>query len=136
MINFIKNKSLSLLCLSSSRKDDHMLYIKVKKVMFLSLVLFAASLVLFTSNSYAMFGDLTSSGNEIFKGMRDIIYAVSGFGITAIAVAGFFGNLNWKWLSAIIIGLVVIATTAAILKYMVDQNDISSVDIQDTLINP
>jgi hypothetical protein len=114
-----------------------MLYIKVKKVLFLSSVFFAASLVLFTSVAHAqMFGDLTSSGNQIFTGMRDIIYAVSGFGIMAIAVAGFFGNLNWKWLSAIIIGLVVIATTAAILKYMVDQNEISSITIQDTLIRP
>ena len=53
----------------------------------------------------ATFVDVCSKkGAEIFEGMRDIIYAVSGFGIIAIAVGGLFGNFNWKWLGAIIIG--------------------------------
>lgn len=68
--------------------------------------------------------------------MREIIFAVSGFGIVAIAIGGFFGNLNWKWLSAIIIGLVVIATTAAIINYMVDSDvAVTTLKIQDTLIH-
>ena len=54
--------------------------------------------------------------------MRDIIYVVAGFGIIGIAVGGFFGNLNWKWLGAIIIGLVIIATTAALVKYITDED--------------
>ena len=50
--------------------------------------------------------------------MRDIVYVVAGFGIIGVAVGGFFGNLNWKWLSAIIIGLVVLAVTGAFVKYV------------------
>ncbi len=111
-----------------------MLYIKLKKFLFLSVLMFVVSSVLFATNSYALFETLTDSGVEIFTGMREIIFAVSGFGIVAVAIGGFFGNLNWKWLSAIIIGLVVIATTAAIINYMVDSEAITSEQIQDTLI--
>ena len=90
-----------------------MLYVKLKKIIIFALVAFLASSILFATNSYAaLFEDLTSKGAEIFKGMREIIYAVAGFGIVAIAIGGFFGNFNWKWLGAIIIGLMVIALTA------------------------
>ena len=97
-----------------------MLYVKLKKIIIFALVAFLASSILFATNSYAaLFEDLTSKGAEIFKGMREIIYAVAGFGIVAIAIGGFFGNFNWKWLGAIIIGLMVIALTAGIWCFVV-----------------
>ena len=84
----------------------------------------------------ALFSQLTKSGSTIFEGMKMIIYAVAGFGIVGVAIGGFFGNLNWKWLSAIIIGLLVIAMTAGILMYMTE-SDIkeNAITIQDSLIN-
>lgn len=85
--------------------------------------------------SGALFGTLTQKAAEVFTGLREIIFAVAGFGITAVAIGGFFGNLNWKWLSAIIIGLVVISTTSAIINYMVDSDAITGEMITDTLIN-
>ena len=48
---------------------------------------------------------------------------------------GFFGTLNWKWLVAIIIGLVVIALTAGIINYMVDSDVITDEMITDSLIS-
>ena len=117
-------------------KGEKMLCVKLKKFLFLSMLMFVVSSVLFATDSYALFKTLTQSGTEIFTGMREIIFAVSGFGIVAIAIGGFFGNLNWKWLSAIIIGLVVIATTAAIINYMVDSDvAVTTLKIQDTLIH-
>ena len=110
-----------------------MLYIKLKKIAVLAMVAFVLSSILFATDSLAasgLFADLTAKGTEIFKGMRDIIFAVSGFGIIAIAVGGFFGNFNWKWLGAIIIGLMVIAMTSGIIQYMVGSNVI---DVTDTL---
>ena len=73
------------------------LSIKVKKTLLLSLMIFALSSVLFAGDSYALFEELTQKGSEIFMGMRDIIYVVAGFGI---------------------IGLFVIATTAAFINYV------------------
>ena len=120
-----------------NKRNKKMLRVKVKKIVGLSIFLFAISSVLFATNSYALFENLTESGGKIFLGMRDIIYAVSGFGIIAIAIGGFFGNFNWKWLSAIIIGLMVIALMAGILAYMTDTSadSIASVTgITDSLI--
>lgn len=94
------------------RKMD-MLYIKVKNFLVVTLLIFMVSSVLFATDSYALFDDLTAKGAEIFTGMRDIIYVVAGFGIIGVAVGGFFGTLNWKWLGAIIIGLTVIALTGS-----------------------
>ncbi len=99
-----------------------MLCIKLKKQIFIFVAVFLLSSVLFAAESMAagsgLFSDLISKGTEIFNGMRDIIYAVSGFGIIAVAVGGIFGNFNWKWLCAIIIGLMVIAITSGIIEYL------------------
>lgn len=58
------------------------------------------------------FGGLITSGREIFTGLREIIYPASAVGIIAVCIGGFFGNINWKWLTAIILGLVVISLCA------------------------
>lgn len=142
MVNLNKNKpqSLPFVCskttenVKNSKVVSNMLCVKLKKFLLISALMFVVSSVLFATDSYALFETLTKAGTDIFAGMREIIFAVSGFGIVAVAIGGFFGNLNWKWLSAIIIGLIVIATTAAIINYMVDSDAITSEQIQDTLI--
>lgn len=146
MENFNQNKpqSLPFVCSKNIKNKkfkkvvSNMLCVKLKKFLLISLMTFVVSSVLFATNSFAedkaLFSNLTSSGVEIFKGMREIIFAVSGFGIVAVAIGGFFGNLNWKWLSAIIIGLIVIATTAAIINYMVDSDVTTAMDLHDTLV--
>jgi type IV secretory pathway VirB2 component (pilin) len=30
-------------------------------------------------------------------------------GVICVCIGGFFGNINWKWLTAIVVGLVVIS---------------------------
>lgn len=79
----------------------------------------------------AMFGNLLKKGADIFAGLREIIYVAAGFGIIAVAVGGFFGNLNWKWLGAIVVGLMVIATTGELLEMITGCRGI--VNIEDTL---
>ena len=46
------------------------------------------------SSDYGLFSGLIKTGSDIFKGLRDLIYVVAGFGIIGVAVGGFFGNLN------------------------------------------
>lgn len=62
-----------------------------------------------------------------------MIYVVAGFGIIGVAVGGFFGNLNWKWLGAIIIALVVIATTGELINAITGCTEFTSSMITDTL---
>jgi type IV secretory pathway VirB2 component (pilin) len=112
-----------------------MLLINLKKYVSLGLLAFALSSILCATDSYAVFENLTRTGGEIFEGMKGIIFGAAGFGIIAIAIGSFFGALNWKWLSAIIIGLVVISATAGIINYLAAGTgaDISVSGISDTL---
>jgi len=115
-----------------------MLGINFKKLILFSLIACAGSFILFATDSFAagnnqVFGALIGKGVQIFTGMREIIFAVSGFGIIAVAIGGFFGNLNWKWLAAIGIGLFVISSTAAVIDYMVGQRPGGLQDVQSGL---
>lgn len=114
-----------------------MLNMNFKKYLTAGILAFAFSSILFATDSYAVFENLTSTGWEIFGGMRKIIFGAAGFGIIAIAIGSLFGALNWKWLSAIIIGLIVIALTVGLVQYLVAGTgaDISVQGISDTLIN-
>ena len=113
-----------LLCLRVKNMNRKFLF-----VLGLSLVLSSIST---PAGASGIFSDLTSKGAEIFMGVRDIVYVVSGFGIIGIAIGGFFGNLNWKWLGAIIIGLMVVGMTASILEYVAGSG-VSLGGITDTL---
>ena len=89
----------------------------------------------FTSST--AFSGLWISGSKIFNGLRDLIYVVAGFGIIGVAVGGFFGNLNWKWLGAIVISLVVIASTGELINLITGCDGFTSAaKITSTLINP
>lgn len=110
-----------------------MLGINFKKLTVYTAMVFAISSILFATSSYAIFEALIDKGSEIFVGMREIIFAVSGFGIIAVAIGGFFGNLNWKWLSAIGIGLFILSTTSAVITYMVGERPGNFADVQEAV---
>ena len=76
------------------------------------LIALFAVCILLPSEVWADFGTLKSAGRDIFTGLREIIYPASAVGIIAVCIGGFFGNINCKWLTAIIIGLVVISLCA------------------------
>lgn len=97
------------------------LLLRCSRIGLAAMLIFLLASFFVSEVSYAagpLFGELIDKGAEIFTGMRDIIYVVAGFGIIGVAVGGFFGNLNWKWLGAIIIGLMIIAMTAAFVQYV------------------
>ena len=87
------------------------------------------------SSDYGLFSGLITTGRKIFKNLRDLIYVVAGFGIIGVAVGGFFGNLNWKWLGAIVIALVVIASTGEIINMITGCENFTKAMITDTLIH-
>ncbi len=129
-MHFLKNKETA--------KHSPFLLTRMSSYKHMILLFLMATLIVITAfdAEAALFSQLTESGSKIFEGMKTVIYAVAGFGIIGIAIGGFFGNLNWKWLSAIIIGLLVIAMTAGILSYMTESDlKDSSIDIQDSLKN-
>lgn len=90
----------------------------------------------FCSSNLGIFSDLVKTGQTIFNRLRDLIYVVAGFGIIAVAVGGFFGNLNWKWLGAIVISLVVIATAGELIVLLTGCEQFSGSLITNTLKEP
>ena len=90
----------------------------------------------FCGSDYGIFNELVQTGQKIFKRLRDLIYVVAGFGIIAVAVGGFFGNLNWKWLGAIVISLVVVATAGELVVLMTGCEQFGSSLVTNTLTTP
>ena len=80
-----------------------------------------------------MFSGLITAGGKIFRGLRELIYVVAGFGIIGVAVGGFFGTLNYKWLGAIVISLVIIATTGELINAITGCENFTAQVITDTL---
>ncbi len=71
------------------------------------------SLFFYTTDAYAVFESLQTAGNNIFKGIVKIIYPAATIGLACVCIAGMFGNFNWKWLAAIMLGVLVISLAAA-----------------------
>lgn len=90
----------------------------------------------FCGSDKGVFGELVTTGITIFKGLRDLIYVVAGFGIIAVAVGGFFGNMNWKWLSAIVLALIVIASAGELIVLLTGCEQYGTTLITNTLKAP
>ncbi|MBR1948448.1 MAG: hypothetical protein IKA30_01485 [Alphaproteobacteria bacterium] len=90
----------------------------------------------FCGSDKGVFSELVMTGQRIFNRLRDLIYVVAGFGIIAVAVGGFFGNLNWKWLGAIVISLVVIATAGELIVLLTGCEQYGTSLITNTLEAP
>lgn len=92
-----------------------MLYIKIKNFLMKNkyTILLFLSLFLYATGVHAeVFGALDEAGKKIFSGLRSIIYPAATIGIACVCISGMFGNFNWKWLAAIMIGVFVIAYAA------------------------
>ena len=88
-----------------------MLCSKIKKFLFdnkYTLLLFF-SLFLYTTDAFAAFEALNTAGKTIFRGLRKIIYPAATIGVASVCIGGMFGNFNWKWLIAILLGVFIIA---------------------------
>ncbi len=93
------------------KKIGKMLYNFVKENRLTLFLMF--SLFFYTADAYAVFESLQIAGNNIFKGIVKIIYPAATIGLACVCIAGMFGNFNWKWLAAIMLGVLVISLAAA-----------------------
>ena len=71
------------------------------------------SLFFYTTDAYAVFESLQTAGNNIFQGIVKIIYPAATIGLACVCIAGMFGNFNWKWLAAIMLGVLIISLAAS-----------------------
>jgi hypothetical protein len=96
-----------------------MLYKKIGKMLYSFIkenkctLFLLVSLFFYTTDAYAVFESLQMAGNNIFKGIVKIIYPAATIGLACVCIAGMFGNFNWKWLAAIMLGVFVIALASS-----------------------
>jgi len=92
-----------------------MMFGLTKKETYVLLVALAVVICLPT-DAFAAFETLRDSGKAIFTGLRKVIYPASAIGIICVCIGGFFGNVNWKWLLTLVVGLMVIAGCAGLVE--------------------
>lgn len=86
---------------------------KIETVIFLVALCLA---ICMPTDCFAAFETLQRAGENIFIGLRKIIYPASAIGIICVCIGGFFGNINWKWLTAVVVGLIVIALCSGFIE--------------------
>ncbi|MBR1374134.1 TrbC/VirB2 family protein [bacterium] len=83
------------------------------------------------TDCFAAFETLKETGGNIFRGLRKIIYPASAIGVICVCIGGFFGNINWKWLTAVVVGLIVITLCSGFIEMFAATN--IHLDQTDTL---
>lgn len=92
-----------------------MLGIKIKNFLYNNrkAIYLAFSLFLYAADAWCAdggtFSSLHTAGEVIKEGLITIIWPAATIGIAAVCIAGMFGNFNWKWFIAILLGVFVIA---------------------------
>lgn len=86
-----------------------------KKETYILLIALAIVICMPIDASAEAFDSLKESGTSIFLGLKKVIYPASAIGIICVCIGGFFGNINWKWLLTLVVGLMVIAGCAGLI---------------------
>ena len=96
-----------------------MLYKKIGKMLYSFVkenkctLFLVVSLFFYTTDAYAVFEASEAAMKNIFSGLVKIIYPAATIGLACVCISGMFGNFNWKWLAAIMLGVLVIALAAS-----------------------
>ena len=85
------------------------------------------------SDAFAAFESLTESGKDIFFGLKFIIYPGAAIGIICVCIGGFFGNINFKWVAALFIGLIVIACCGKFIEIFTGKGNNGGIESVSTL---
>lgn len=109
--------------------------LKINKIGMLVLLLAVfALMILPTDASAAAFESLTKSGRSIFMGLKTIIYPGAAIGIICVCIGGFFGNINFKWVAALFIGLIVIACCGKFIEVFTGKGNSGEIESMSTLL--
>lgn len=81
--------------------------------------------VTYADYSYAdsVFSTLQTKGENLFTNVRNITFIGGGLGLIGIAVMGYFGRFNFKWLFASAGGLILAAVAGSAITYLVSNEN-------------
>ena len=72
------------------------------------------SLLFFACDAFAVFETAVDALKQISDGLSKVIYPAATIGISCVCIGGMFGNFNWKWLVAILLGVFITAYAASV----------------------
>ncbi len=72
---------------------------------------------------------------SVFSSVKTIIFIIGGFGLVGLAWAAIFGKVNWKWLSALAVGLAILAAASSIVEYATGSTEATTAGLTTTFGN-
>ena len=61
---------------------------------------------------------------DIFRGVKTILYIISGFGLVGIAFLAIRGRISWGWFAGLAAGLAILAAAGAFIEYATGDNSV------------
>ena len=102
-----------------------------------TLATFALILILGFAGDAAAQAGTSASGSTIMQTAQNktIIFIIGGFGLVVLAWAAIFGKVNWKWLSALAVGLAILAAASSIVEYATGSTEATTAGLTTTFGN-
>jgi type IV secretory pathway VirB2 component (pilin) len=76
----------------------------------------------------------TASKMHLYQDGRIILYVFSGIAIVCLAILSMFGRFQWKWLAAVIVGIIILDWSESIISEFTGDGTMSQSAIGDSLI--
>lgn len=105
----------------------------LKKIGVWAFLMAVFALLFLPSDALAAFDNLKDSGRSIFIGLKYVIYPGAAIGIICVCIGGFFGNINFKWVAALFIGLIVIACCGKFIEIFTGHGNNGGIESVSTL---
>lgn len=93
------------------------------KLIALSFILIGFSMFVCAEASADIFDRLSDRTTEFAKGLRNIAYVISGFGIIMFTFLAITGKINFKHLGYISMSLFILAAMGALIDYITERSD-------------
>lgn len=72
---------------------------------------------------------------SVFSSVKTIMFIIGGFGLVGLAWAAVFGKVNWKWFSALAVGLAILAAASSIIEYATGSTEATTAGLTTTFGN-
>lgn len=89
------------------------------KILFLTLAILLASVVdAEAATKLEVFDAVLHKAAHAFSQVRNVVFVLGGFGLVGVACGAIFGNMKWRWVAALSIGLSLLAVAGGIVDYV------------------
>ncbi|MCQ2914503.1 MAG: hypothetical protein MJ247_04850 [Alphaproteobacteria bacterium] len=85
------------------------------KILYIALAILLASTV---DASAEVFDSVVGKTAKVFASVRTVTFVIGGFGLVGVAAGAIFGQVKWRWVAALAIGLAILAVAGGVVDYV------------------